>query len=66
MDKGPWHIFRGRKPDEKLLGVISEDFEHDVSLVVKGDFASEEDKLLYCQWLRDKLNTPTVGGSRGD
>lgn len=56
-------LYRGRKPEEKLLGVISEDFGRDVSLEVKGDFTDEGDKLAYCEWLRDKLNAQTVSDS---
>lgn len=54
MDKGPWHIYTGS--GGKLLGVISDDFDHDVSLEVKGDFRDNLQKLAYCEWLRNKLN----------
>jgi hypothetical protein len=60
MDKGPWAVFYGSTG--KLLGVLSNDFEHDVYLEVHGDFFSdgafgeEGDKLDYCRWLAATLN----------
>lgn len=62
MDKGPWSIFTGSSG--KLLGVISEDFEHDVHLEVKGDFRDDMEKLAYCEWLRNKLNEKGKEGGR--
>lgn len=56
MDKGPWTLFYSKSPTD-LVGVISDDFEHDVVLHVNGDFATPEDFKKYCEWLRDKLNT---------
>lgn len=53
MDSGPWSVFFGA--DGKLIGVQSDDFEHDVHLVVRGDFSGEQ-KLEYCEWLAESLN----------
>lgn len=56
MDKGPWTLFYGPPPQRQLLGVISEDFERDVSLKVNGDFHDSEEKERYCNWLLSVLN----------
>jgi hypothetical protein len=58
MDKGPWGLFYGKRTDE-LLGLLSEDFEHDVFLEVNGDFVNPEQKKVYCEWLMAKLNSPS-------
>lgn len=56
MDRGPWQLFYGAPPERKLKGVISDDFEHDVHLEVKGDFTDDAEKLAYCQSLLIVLN----------
>jgi hypothetical protein len=56
MDKGPWELFFGKPPERKLLGVMSNDFHHDVVLRVDGDFENDEDKERYCNWLLTRLN----------
>lgn len=53
MDTGPWRLFRDQS---RVLGVISDDFEHDVSLQVSGDFETPEAREAYCKWLATKLN----------
>ena len=53
-DKGPWSIFTAQ--DGTLVGVISDDFEHDVVLRVDGDFEDAAQKTAYCEWLAAKLN----------
>jgi len=58
MDKGIWSLFYGAPPDEPLVGVISDDFEHDVALKVHGDFADDAQKEAYCRWLLTVLNRP--------
>ena len=54
MDKGPWRLFYSQDTD--LLGVISDDFTHDVLLKVSGDFASKKQKKEYCNLLLERLN----------
>lgn len=51
MDKGPW-----KKYDDYAIGIISEDFNHDVTLVIHGDFADQEEKERYRDWLLGVLN----------
>ena len=53
-DKGPWSIYTSQ--DGTLVGVISDDFEHDVVLRVDGDFEGAAQRLAYCEWLAAKLN----------
>ena len=53
MDKGKWQLLY--RQNGTLCGLISEDFTHDVSLTVNGDFA-EGDKERYCKLLAAKLN----------
>jgi len=62
VDKGPWRLYGA--PDNPI-GVISDDFEHDVVLNVSGDFEGIKQKKAYCEWLLIKLNGPaqTVKGS---
>lgn len=68
MDRGPWRLYYSMLHQNRLVGLISEDFTRDAVLEVSGDFAPE-DRLKYCEWLRDVLNRagsrPTVGGERG-
>jgi hypothetical protein len=56
MDRGPWTLFFGPPPKRDLIGVQSEDFEHDVTLKVSGDFHDLEQKERYCNWLLSVLN----------
>lgn len=49
-DKGPW------TPSDDGRHIQSEDFEHDVTLRVSGDFATDEDRIAYTKWLAAKLN----------
>lgn len=60
MDKGPWRVHK--TPDGKI-SVLSHDFDHDVMLVVDGDFA-EGDKEKYAEWLAGVLtaagNPPVI------
>jgi hypothetical protein len=36
--------------------VISDDFEHDVTLRISGDFADDAQRLAYAEWLCAVLN----------
>lgn len=63
MDKGPWSLYHDQKGI--LVGVISEDFEHDVVLRVSGDFTDHAERLSYCEWLARKLNTPDAATTEG-
>jgi hypothetical protein len=56
MDKGPWKLFYGLAPRRELIGLQSDDFEHDVTLKVSGDFYDLEQKERYCNWLAARLN----------
>lgn len=57
LDNGPWKLwFR----DGVLVGVLSDDSTHDVGLRVDGDFADYDQRLAYCEWLRDRLNGEDV------
>ena len=53
MDKGPWEIYRYRG---SLIGVISGDFDYDVTLEVTGAFSDKAERLAYCEWLAGVLN----------
>ena len=61
IDKGTWTAkiaarsgFGGAKVERVLLD--SDDFEHDVLLEVRGDFANAQERLDYAQNLADRLN----------
>ena len=63
MDKGPWEIYyddrvvNGDTGQKRIIGLLSDDFEHDVLLRVSGDFATYEDRHHYCKLLAAKLNS---------
>ncbi len=54
MDKGRWCLCSNIKGE--LIGVASDDFDHDVELHVNGDFESPEQRREYCIWLMRTLN----------
>jgi hypothetical protein len=53
MDKGPWDV--GVNYDR----IDSDDFTHDASLILYGDFAPE-DRRPYLQFIADQLNSCTA------
>ena len=53
-DKGPWVA------SEKGRTIASDDFTHDVYLLVVGDFFSDEQRKAYADNLAKKLNAPNV------
>jgi hypothetical protein len=53
VDKGPWKAMQG---NDSRWNVYSDDFTHDVSLMVNGDFGNVEDRKRYCEWLAARLN----------
>lgn len=54
MDKGPWYVYI--EPGGRVIGVSSDDFDHDAVLELKGDFEDNEQRRKYCQWLATALN----------
>lgn len=52
MDKGPWKtdVWNGKAV------VVSDDFTHDVGLIVDGDFASKEQRMEYARFIAEQLN----------
>jgi len=60
MDRGPWKLLY-RFDD--LTGLVSEDFKHDATLIVSGDFETPEQYKAYCEWLAAKLNQPSDNSS---
>lgn len=58
MDHGPWHVLLNPGHNGSgAVGVQSDDFTYDALLRVDGDFANDEVKIRYCEWLRDALNS---------
>lgn len=55
QERGPW---RAATTDSGVW-LFSEDFTHDVSLHVKGDFASDAQKFAYAEMLAERLNRET-------
>lgn len=51
--KKEWELF---SQGAELIGIISNDFEHDVVLRVEGDFETPQDRLQYCRKIANKLN----------
>jgi hypothetical protein len=58
-DTGPWHVevwsARGENQLDRVV-LQSDDFRHDVALIITGDFWDIEQKKGYAQLLADKLN----------
>jgi hypothetical protein len=65
MDKGPWTVSAGKCADgyEKVF-ICSDDFTHDVSLRVLGDFRSLSEKKKYAQAIADVLNDAAKEGNK--
>lgn len=57
-DRGPWDLYYKSGPGDEAIaiGVISQDFHHDVVLTVTGDFPSMLAKANYCHWLLKIMN----------
>ena len=55
LDKGPWNI----TPQMELQ---SDDFTHDVTIKMNGDFEGLADRLRYLNALKDKLNEKPLEG----
>ncbi|MFA6509987.1 MAG: hypothetical protein WCV62_05980 [Candidatus Peribacteraceae bacterium] len=53
MDKGPWKV---RRSDKYGALVTSDDFTHDVTLTISGDFRNRAEKIKYAEWLAKRLN----------
>jgi len=56
MDKGPWVVIGPPLSGRARWVVGSDDFEHDVWLHVSGDFADDDERRAYCEWLAQVLN----------
>lgn len=54
MDKGPWRVCKP-VPGQKWA-VLSDDFKHDVMIYLTGDFADDDQRRRYCEWLVGVLN----------
>ena len=53
-EKGPWAV---KETGTKIV-VESEDFHHDVTLTIQGDFESDPQKLVYARMIARRLNQP--------
>lgn len=62
-DRGPWLV--NEWSNDRVV-LQSDDFEHDVALIVDGDFADYEDKLAYAKrlanWLNERLQQDAALG----
>lgn len=52
-DRGPWTV--NTWPDGRIV-LQSDDFKHDVGLIIDGDFSSREDKQAYATALAAWMN----------
>ena len=57
-DKGPWMV--DVWPGEKVV-LQSDDFTHDVAMIVDGDFGSHEEKLVYANAMAGWMNSNLPG-----
>ena len=55
-DRGPWYA----RFTERGLMIDSEDFTHDASLVVYGDFKDDRQRMRYAKYICKLLNDATV------
>jgi hypothetical protein len=64
MDKGPWTVEYSKA--KRMWCLQSDDFEHDVRLYITGDFADEDQRRRYANWLARRLNrtVPDAGVSK--
>ncbi len=53
VDQGPWNVQIDRNGN---IFVISDDFTHDVTIDIRGDFDSHLTKLRYAHFICDTLN----------
>lgn len=62
-DRGPWLV---NEWSEHRVVLQSDDFEHDVALIVDGDFGGYDEKLAYAQrlanWLNERLEQDAALG----
>lgn len=61
MDKGPWVVddkmVKGvAGGSQRQITVGSDDFTHDVLIRFTGDFANNDERRKYADWLCDALN----------
>lgn len=62
MDKGPWKVETWTRTAGKFVIVQSDDFKHDVSLEISGDFGDKDELLAYAEWLAGVLNRASSNG----
>lgn len=55
-DKGPWEV---RDTDRGVM-IDSDDFTHDASLIVYGDFRDTETKIKYAEYIASILNDARI------
>lgn len=58
-DKGPWCAMITEIEEKQCVRLYSDDFTHDVALMVSGDFVTIDDKLEYATELANFLNEGT-------
>ena len=59
VNEGPWYVneWPPKQPGEQKRVVLqSDDFTHDVALMITGDFESHEDMVQYAKQLADRMN----------
>lgn len=62
QERGPWTA----RQDDSQTFVESDDFMHDVRLIVDGDFASPAQKLAYAEEIARRLNDWRPAGGDGN
>ena len=62
VEKGPWKARREDSTcsDQYEIFIESEDFTHDVRLIVDGDFEGAEQRLAYAEEIARRLNLPAA------
>jgi hypothetical protein len=62
MDKGPFTVTAGDITGK--IRIDSDDFTHDASLTVYGDFADDDDRIKYARFIADQLNSCAAKDAR--
>ena len=65
VERGPWKAGADKSSGEYETFVESEDFTHDVRLIVDGDFEGDEEHFAYAEEIAKRLNAFDPAPERG-
>lgn len=65
VENGPWKAGKEKAFVGHEVFVESEDFTHDVRLIVDGDFEGADERFVYAEEIARRLNTLAPAAERG-